>query len=150
VDGEALNLFHFKRNLSCQVVAVAHAPSDPYGPYWVRDGRSLDDVLLLEQDFRTPSVLAHLEQVKSLAASLSLPFVLVGDFNSPSQLDWTPVVVHKRGLRYSVLWPLGTALAQAGASDVFRLLHPDPVAQPGYTWFDPFLVVLLLLFLICS
>lgn len=37
-----------------RVVAVAntHPPSDPYGPYLVRDGGSRSDVLKLERDTR--------------------------------------------------------------------------------------------------
>ncbi len=80
-------------------------------------------------------MVAHVGQVKALSAQLGgVPWLVVGDFNSPSNLDWTPAVVAKRGLRYAVNWPLGATLNLLGTRDVFREVHPDPVAVPGFTW----------------
>ena len=46
--------------------------------------------------------------------------MVVGDFNSPSSLDWTPAAVAARKLRFPVNWPLGAALLRMGAHDVYR------------------------------
>src|SRR4026207_1407504 len=31
-------------------------------------------------------------------------------------------------------WPVSQALADAGFKDSFRVVNPDPVARPGFTW----------------
>ena len=117
------------------LLGVAHAPSDPYGPYLVRDNVSLATVLALERDFRAPPVLDFAGRLAARAGQLGLPWLLVGDFNCPSQLDWTPAAVAARGLPRPVVWPLGLLLAQRlGALDAFRAVRPDPAAAPGITW----------------
>ena len=37
-------------------------------------------------------------------------------------------------MRYAVRWPASKALADAGFGDSYRDVHPDPVADPGFTW----------------
>lgn len=53
----------------------------------------------------------------------SVPVALVGDFNTPSHLDWPDVE-----------WPVTKAAEEAGFADSYRQAHPDPVAEPGHTW----------------
>ncbi|GII54629.1 hypothetical protein Pth03_30180 [Planotetraspora thailandica] len=119
-----------------RVVAVAntHLPSDPYGPYLVRDGGTVKQVLDLERKTRLPAV-QNLVKVLPALAREGIPVMLTGDFNSPSHLDWTPAVAAKRPeVRYPVKWPASSALAAAGLRDTYREAHPDPVAVPGFTW----------------
>ena len=119
-----------------RVVAVAnvHLPSDPYGPYAIRDGASLADVLALERSTRLPAIQDQLRVLPGLAAS-GIPTFLTGDFNSPSHLDWTAAVAAVRPeVPFAVPWPVSTALADAGLRDSYRAVHPDPVAVPGFTW----------------
>lgn len=119
-----------------RVVAVAnvHLPSDPYGPHWVRDGRSLEEVLDLERATRLPGIEPLLEVLPVLAGR-GIPVFLAGDFNAPSHADWTEAASAKqRGLRYPVDWPVSRAVERAGFRDSFREAHPDPVAAPGLTW----------------
>lgn len=119
-----------------RVVAIAntHLPSDPYGPYLVRDGGSLDDVLALEREVRLPVAEKLAALLPPLAAG-GVPVLLTGDFNSPSHLDWTPAVATVRPeVHYPVRWPAAAALARAGLTDTYREVHPDPVAEPGFTW----------------
>jgi endonuclease/exonuclease/phosphatase family metal-dependent hydrolase len=119
-----------------QVVAVAnvHLPSDPYGPYLVRDGKSRDEVLAVERATRLPAIQRQLQVLPRLARR-EIPVLLTGDFNSPSQQDWTPAVAAVRPeVRYPVSWPVSAALARAGFRDSYREAHPDPVANPGFTW----------------
>lgn len=117
-----------------EVVALAnvHLPSDPYGPSLVAKGEPLEVVLALEQRLRVPKiqpVLAALARVKEL------PAFLVGDFNAPSRLDWTPANVGQRAhLRYPVEWPVSAAIEQAGFVDSYRAVHPDSLRSPGLTW----------------
>ena len=64
-----------------------------------------------------------------------MPVFLVGDFNAPSHLDWTPATVGQRPhVRSVVDWPVSRAIEAAGFRDTWREIHPDPVAEPGLTW----------------
>nr|WP_239097495.1 endonuclease/exonuclease/phosphatase family protein [Asanoa ferruginea] len=119
-----------------RVVAVAntHLPSDPYGPYLVRDGGSRADVLKLERDTRLQAAKDAVEPLPNLAEH-GIPVFLTGDFNSPSHLDWTPAVAKARAdVPFSVDWPASHALADAGMVDTYREAHSDPVKDPGFTW----------------
>jgi len=119
-----------------RIVAIAnvHLPSDPYGPYAIRDGASLADVLALERSVRLPAIQDQLRVLPALAAA-GIPTFLTGDFNSPSHLDWTAAVSAVRpDVPYPVDWPVSRALATAGLRDSYRDVHPNPVAVPGFTW----------------
>jgi endonuclease/exonuclease/phosphatase family metal-dependent hydrolase len=118
-------------------VSNVHLPSDPYGPYWVRDGEPRAAVLELERTTRLPEIRRQLEALPALADA-GIPVFLTGDFNSPSHLDWTPAVdAVREEVRYPVVWPVSDALADAGFHDSYRDVHPDPVAVPGFTWTPP-------------
>ena len=115
-------------------VADIHLTSDPYGPYAVRDGKSADEVLKLEQDTRMPDIAPYIAALPPLAAT-GVPVFIGGDFNAPSHLDWTAAAVAARpALRFPLEWPVSKALADAGFRDSYRETHPDPVANPGITW----------------
>ena len=137
VDPPGANgLYVFVEPLPGRVVAVSdvHLPADPYGPYELRDGATLADVLELERDLRLPDIQDELSALPPLAAR-GIPVVLTGDFNSPSHLDWTQAVADQRDdVPFPVQWPVSKALANAGFEDSFRVAHPNPVARPGHTW----------------
>ncbi len=119
-----------------QVVAIAntHLPSDPYGPYLVRDGEPLEAVLKNEQDTRMGDLNTLLGELKPLIDA-KFPLFLTGDFNSPSHLDWTEAgAAVRRQKAYPVEWPVSKALIDAGFKDTYRTAHPDPVAKQGNTW----------------
>jgi endonuclease/exonuclease/phosphatase family metal-dependent hydrolase len=129
-------LFTYVEPVPGRVIAVAntHLPSTPYGPYRVRAGWSHQRVLRLERSLRVPALEPVLKRLPRLAAR-GIPVFLTGDFNSPSYLDWTPAVVRARAdVPYAVRWPASRALAKAGFRDSYRDAHPDPVADPGFTW----------------
>jgi hypothetical protein len=68
-------------------------------------------------------------------AGRGIPVFLIGDFNSPSHLDWTQAVADARAdVPFPVQWPVSKTLANAGFKDSFRVVHPNPVAKPGHTW----------------
>ena len=115
-------------------IGNVHLPSDPYGPYAIRDGATLNEVLDLETSVRLPAIQAELGALPPLAAA-GMPTFLTGDFNSPSHLDWTAAVSAVRPeVPYPVDWPVSHALADAGLRDSYRAVHPDPLAIPGFTW----------------
>lgn len=62
------------------------------------------------------------------------PIVLTGDFNEPSCLDWTKEAVAAGKVPVAVAWPQTRVVIDSGLTDAFRAVHPDPVANPGYTW----------------
>jgi endonuclease/exonuclease/phosphatase family metal-dependent hydrolase len=115
-------------------VADIHLTSDPYGPYAVRDGKTAEEVLTIEQDTRMPEIRPYISVLGPLAAS-GVPVFIGGDFNAPSHLDWMAAMVTARPqVRFALEWPVSKALADAGFRDSYRETHPDPVANPGITW----------------
>jgi hypothetical protein len=116
------------------VVADVHLPADPYGPYEIRDGATLDQVLQLENDLRVPAIRPEIPLYIKLGMTGS-PVFLTGDFNTPSHLDWTQAVADVRDdVPFPVRWPVSKLLTNAGFNDSFRVVHPNPVAKPGFTW----------------
>lgn len=106
------------------VVWSAHLNYTPYGPYDVLAGMSAEQVLAREAESGRP------EQIRQILAELApalaepgLPVLLLGDFNTPSHLDWPQLP-----------WPVSVAVTDAGLYDAYRMVHPDPVAEPGHTW----------------
>ncbi len=119
-----------------RVVAVSnvHLPSDPYGPYDVRDGKTAAEVIALETATRLPAVKERLDVLPALV-NAGIPAFLTGDFNAPSHLDWTAATVGLRPhVKYPLDWPVSKAVEAAGFRDVYRELHPDPVKDQGLTW----------------
>jgi endonuclease/exonuclease/phosphatase family metal-dependent hydrolase len=119
-----------------EVVAVAnvHLPSDPYGPYLVRDGSTLEEVLKNEQATRMPMLEPVLAKLSELSQT-RMPILLTGDFNSPSHLDWIEALTKVREeVNYPVAWPVTVAVENAGFIDTYRAARPDPANEPGVTW----------------
>jgi hypothetical protein len=115
-------------------IANVHLPSDPYGPDALRDGATLEEALELERTVRLPKILPYLEVLPPLVER-GIPVFLTGDFNAPAHTDWVPKTVNSRPfLRHAVDWPVSRATAAAGFRDSWREVHPDPLANPGLTW----------------
>ncbi|GMR40258.1 hypothetical protein PMAYCL1PPCAC_10453 [Pristionchus mayeri] len=63
-----------------------------------------------------------------------VPIIVAGDFNVPSDEDWTEENKAQHG-GWAFEWPATKILRDAaGMKDSFRELYPDPVANPGITW----------------
>ncbi|TLG94108.1 hypothetical protein FEM54_00740 [Pseudomonas edaphica] len=64
-----------------------------------------------------------------------LVHIVTGDFNEPSHQDWTQATKDLYG-HNGVVYPWDTTkkLTDAGYSDTFREIYPDPVKNPGMTW----------------
>ena len=118
------------------VVALGniHLPSSPYGPGMAMRGRSPEDILATEERVKIPA----LEPTATALADLAdggMPVFMVGDFNSPSHLDWTEAAVGTREqIRFPLAWPVTVFVEDLGFRDSFRETHPDPVEEPGLTW----------------
>lgn len=123
-------------------IAQTHTPWWPSGMYAMLQGEDEDEVLGREQgklDWTQP----HLDAVAGPIAE-GVPTFFVGDLNTPSHLDWTqeavdelgwqPPALDPPGVRYVVEWPVTVAMEDAGFTDTYRAMHPDPVADPGFTY----------------
>lgn len=119
-----------------------HLPAEPYSPYEVRDGATLEEVLEIERIWRVEeSVVSESPSIEQLCGVLpsllsqDIPLFFTGDFNTPSHLDWTGEVAAIRDVvSYPIAWPVSEALFEVGFRDSYRDIHPDPVTNPGFTW----------------
>lgn len=73
------------------------------------------------------------------------PFIIAGDFNSPSHLDWTeetkflPTYDYKNGIIFprdihggwTFEWPSTKLLMDTGFLDSYRQIHPSVIDKPG-------------------
>ncbi|PSN71961.1 hypothetical protein BS50DRAFT_240273 [Corynespora cassiicola Philippines] len=111
---------------------TAHLTAYPYGPYeFCFEEKSADQVLEVEESSgRTPQITEIVEGTASQRGS-NKPFILVGDFNAPSHLDWSSGNKHC-GVSFD--WPTSKIPTDAGLIDSFRKIHPDPSKESGDTW----------------
>jgi exodeoxyribonuclease-3 len=79
-------------------------------------------------------------QVERMLAELKValesgrPVFLTGDFNEPSHQDWTERAAAAKRCPLKVEYPSTQAVTAAGMRDSFRVVFPDEVARPGWTW----------------
>ena len=118
------------------VVWSCHLTAFPYGPYdGCFDGASEASILGNE------TVSGRLPQVQTILTAMEgqlgnadqVPVFLVGDFNTPSHLDWTEATAASH-CDYAINWPVTLAVAAADLTDAYRVVHPDPAVRPGNTW----------------
>ncbi len=115
-------------------IANTHLPCCPYTPYRVVN-RGMDRERALEQESNTRlrAIAKHLAALRPILDA-GVPTFFTGDFNAPSWRDWTRPAVEARRLPYPIRWPVSLAMEEAGFVDSYRAVHPDPVADPGFTW----------------
>jgi exonuclease III len=125
-------------------VANVHNPSWPYSTNLMRTGSATRaEILQIERRYRLrwmQPFLASLEPQLDAGA----PVFFTGDFNSPSWRDWTHEVVDALGWqpptlrapapRFPVRWPVSVKMEASGFRDSYREVHPDAIADPGFTW----------------
>ena len=104
-----------------------------YGPDRLARGVPVADVLATEEDVRLSSIETLLPSAERLLGD-GWPLLFTGDLNQPSHLDWTAETAAEHGGVGAVAWPVSEALADAGLSDAYREVHPDPAAEAGTTW----------------
>lgn len=138
-------------------IASAHLDYQHYALNWVRgyegggssgwgerpnDGtlvhETAPDVLLSynRESTRDEAIADFIKFAASRAKDQAL--VLCGDFNEGSDLDWTARAKDQFGHYGAVIpWDNSLALKQAGFHDAYRVVHPDEVLFPGFTWPAP-------------
>jgi exodeoxyribonuclease III len=62
------------------------------------------------------------------------PIFVTGDFNEPSNLDWTEAAAIAGKCPIAVRWPTTAAILDAGFVDAYRTKHGNPITSPGNTW----------------
>ena len=123
-----------------------HLPSNPYQPY---------QLMGIQPKFKkhrnTPFIKTEAEAIEAaqkargrdIARLLRLvrflpdqetPVFIVGDFNEPSHLDWTEAAAKSGRHPIKVEYPNSLALTKAGFTDSYRMVYPDEMKNPGFTW----------------
>lgn len=122
-------------NLPVLHLLNTHLDYQYYGPYAAEVTGATEQSVLAEElrSARLSQMQQLLGQAQPLlSGSAQIPLLLTGDFNAPSHLDWTSQT-NRYGLP-AVQWPVSSAILAAGFQDTYRLAHPDPQREPGYTW----------------
>ncbi|MEZ5778901.1 MAG: endonuclease/exonuclease/phosphatase family protein [Paracoccaceae bacterium] len=81
---------------------------------------------------RAPAMDLLFEDMKEAEGAAAV--LVFGDFNEPSEYDWTDPAVAAGQQPVKVEWPTTHRLSEAGFVDTYRSAHPDPVEKPAYTW----------------
>ena len=79
-----------------------------------------------ERDRQAAAILTETQRLRAELGEL--PVIVAGDFNVPSPADWDG------DHRPQAAWPATQRFIDAGYTDAFRAVHPDPDAAPGRTW----------------
>jgi hypothetical protein len=107
-----------------KVIALCnvHLPDEPYGPQQLQKGLAPKEVLEIEKKVRLAALKPYLSILTTLTKS-GVPVFLVGDFNTPSHLDWN-----------SFSWPVSKVLEEMGFLDSYRAIYKNAFTHPGHTW----------------
>lgn len=134
-DGNDLNYLYAEIQPGKFVmIANIHLPASPYGPYDLRDGKAAEEVLATEAETQGVALAPYIAPLKA-AADGGTPAIILGDFNTPSWLDWTEATIGRQDfIKQAMPWPATKSLADAGFTDVYRAVHADPKAKAGITW----------------
>jgi endonuclease/exonuclease/phosphatase family metal-dependent hydrolase len=133
-NGDGLYLFVEVAPGRVLALGNVHLPPGPYGPNLVRRGANRQTILEIERRVRVPAVEPSVRALTDLVTA-GIPALLLGDFNTPSRLDWTAETVGLRyQIHYPVNWPVSRVVEDAGFRDTYREAHPDPIANEGLTW----------------
>jgi len=119
----------------------AHFPAAPYQPYQLAgipyyDGRMIEtapEAVTEARLARGENAIRCLRDMQPALRTNDL-IILCGDFNEPSCLDWTPAFATNFSRKTPVDWPTTRMFIDAGMRDAWRVVHPNPVTTPGFTW----------------
>lgn len=120
------------RNYQC------YLPRGYSGATWKKiDGPVTDEGVILEanrKSFRDESIRAFISEAETDIRN-GRTVIIGGDFNEPSHLDWTRQTALLRDHNgAAVRWDCSCLLEQAGFTDSYRKVNPDPVSYPGFTY----------------
>lgn len=110
---------------------------EPYGWDRLADGPVSDPKTVVERDVAGDrlQMAVDLKKDTDVQASLGRLCIYAGDLNQPSHLDWTKRTKNLWGHNgLSIPWSVSTFLLANGFSDAYRVIYPNPVKNPGFTW----------------
>lgn len=110
----------------------------PIDEYIKANPEATDEEVLASETTRS----GRLKQAQALIEHLKttgrldekVPLLVGGDWNCPSHLDWTQEASEHFDWRRPLKLPVSSAMKEAGFTDTYRAIHPDPVDYPGLTW----------------
>lgn len=108
-----------------------HLEHTDYGPYRIDDLPEAAETVFAQagEQKRDDQARTILEETDRLQREFGpMPVIVAGDFNVPVGTDW-----NGEG-RPCVTWPATGRFIDAGYTDAFRHIHPDPQTAPGLTW----------------
>ncbi|KGO64984.1 Endonuclease/exonuclease/phosphatase [Penicillium italicum] len=112
--------------------------SEKYGAVTKTSVAVKDADAIMDTERRASRVRQIQEIVGAMADALNnadkVPVLLTGDFNAPSHLDWTDATSSSHCGIGQFDWPTSKVPIDAGLTDAYRELHPDPAADPANTW----------------
>lgn len=95
----------------------------------------VEAILQANQQSGRPAAAAELVADITAERAAGRLAVVGGDFNEPPSQDWTPATADLFDHNGVVIpWQTTQTLLDGGLVDAFRTVHPDPVANPGFTW----------------
>ncbi len=87
---------------------------------------------------RIPQIKSILRCLKyGIEFSDEVPLIMGGDFNSHSHLDWTDATKDLEPYGHGgkvVPWEVSSLIAEAGFTDSWREIYPNPATHYGVTW----------------
>ncbi len=107
-----------------QLLGIEYGPA----PFITTEAEAVD----YANQTRGPAMDLLFEDMK--AAGDAAAVLVFGDFNEPSEHDWTEAAVAAGQQPVRVEWPTTRRLSEAGFVDTYRAVWPDPVAKPAFTW----------------
>jgi len=123
-----------------------YLPSNPYQPYQLLGIRPTwpphwdtpfikteAEAIVAAREARGGEISELLRLIRSFPDQ-ETPVFVVGDFNEPSHLDWTEQAAKSGRHPIKVEYPGSLAMAQAGFGDAWRMVYPDEMKKPGFTW----------------
>lgn len=117
--------------------ATAPTPTYQYGWNEIPSGPIVDVDLILQVNDASgrPGAIAQFVNDALIERQNGRIVIMAGDFNEPSHLDWTAATAELFDHNGSIVpWTSTTLLDDAGYLDAYRVLHPNPVTHPGFTW----------------
>ena len=111
--------------------------AEPYGWRKLKDGPITDSETIVERDVLGDRIQMAFDLVSDVRkqAEKGRICIFAGDLNQPSHLDWAEETKTHWGHNGAVVpWSVSSFLLSHGFHDAYRVVYPDPLKNPGFTW----------------
>jgi endonuclease/exonuclease/phosphatase family metal-dependent hydrolase len=94
-----------------------------------------DRIMAFNRKSRRDAAIAAFLAFSKTETAAGRAVIFAGDFNEASHLDWTEKAKDFAGHYGAVLaWDNSIALEKAGFRDAYRVVYPEEVKNPGFSW----------------